>query len=358
MPAKKRKLCFVLMPFKDEMKEVYRKAIKPACEQAGFNCLRVDELKGAFNINRKIIQHIFTSDAIVADLTDRNPNVFYEMGVAHAIDNKTIMIIQKKDPMPFDVSTYHSIQYEQSEVGLEKLKRTISDFLLCIDDWRREPTNPVQDFKPDEEFIPKSTMTEFQELLKEKEKLLANSMPRSEWESLQRELTKVKKELQKRPQVDEISALKKELERVRSQLKAKEQQIKVIQDEADKKKAIESQLITPPPGMALIPAGEFEMGTSAEQIEKYLKDNPGWKREWIEGEKPAHKVWVDAFFMDIYLVTNGKYAEFLNEWGKAKDENDQLMIEDHEWGVRQVKNRWEPRKGFENHPVVNVTWYG
>ena len=105
MPKKNKKLCFVLMPFSEERREVYEKAIKPACQSAGFESLRVDELEGVFNINRKIIEHIFKSDAVIADLTDWKPNVFYEMGVTHAIDNKTVMIIQKKDPLPFDVQS-------------------------------------------------------------------------------------------------------------------------------------------------------------------------------------------------------------------------------------------------------------
>jgi len=84
------KLCFVIMPFSEERKEVYKHGIAPACQRAGFAAVRVDELKGHFNINRKIIEHIFSSDAVIAEITDHNPNVFYEMGVAHAIGNKTI----------------------------------------------------------------------------------------------------------------------------------------------------------------------------------------------------------------------------------------------------------------------------
>ncbi len=142
------KLCFVLMPFKDALKEVYWQAIKPACAKAGFEALRVDELKGTFNINRKIIEHIFSNDAIVADLSGWNPNVFYELGVAHAIANKTIMIIRKKDRMPFDVSTYRCLQYEQTDAGLVKLREDIVESLLSLETWRQHPTNPVQDFKP------------------------------------------------------------------------------------------------------------------------------------------------------------------------------------------------------------------
>lgn len=73
------KLCFVIMPFSEDMKEVYWKAIKPACDQAGFEALRVDEVEGVYNINQKIIEHIFHSAAIIADLTGWRPNVFYEM---------------------------------------------------------------------------------------------------------------------------------------------------------------------------------------------------------------------------------------------------------------------------------------
>ena len=167
-----KKLCFIIMPFKDDMKDVYREAIKPACEKAGFVSLRVDELKGAFNINRKIIEHIFSSDAIIADLTDWNPNVFYEMGVAHAIDNKTITIIQKKDKLPFDVVTYRGIFYEQTEAGLVKLREDIVDSLQTLAEWRNHPSNPVQDFKPRDVFVLQSEFEALQKTLQQKEELL------------------------------------------------------------------------------------------------------------------------------------------------------------------------------------------
>jgi len=168
-----KKLCFVIMPFKDDMKDVYRDAIKPACEQAGFVALRVDELKGAFNINRKIIEHIFSSDAIVADLTGWNPNVFYEMGVAHAIDNKTITIIQKKDKLPFDVVTYRGIFYEQTETGLVQLREDIFESLQTLADWRQHSSNPVQDFKPRDVFVLQSEFAALQKTFRQKNELLA-----------------------------------------------------------------------------------------------------------------------------------------------------------------------------------------
>ncbi|MCI0697976.1 hypothetical protein L0337_38990 [candidate division KSB1 bacterium] len=160
MSNRNEKVCFVLMPFKKNLEAVYTKAIKPACNKAGFKAIRADKLIGPYNIHRDIIKHIFLSHAVVADLTDRNPNVFYEMGVAHAIDNKTIMIIRKRQKLPFDISSYRCISYDLSESGLKLLKQQIVESLKLINEWRQHPTNPVQEFKPREAFVSKSVLND------------------------------------------------------------------------------------------------------------------------------------------------------------------------------------------------------
>jgi nucleoside 2-deoxyribosyltransferase len=218
------KLCFVIMPFKDDMKEVYRSAIKPACEKAGFTSLRVDELKGAFNINRKIIEHIFSSDAIVADLTGWNPNVFYEMGVAHAIDNKTITIIQKKDKLPFDVVTYRGIFYEQTEAGLVKLREDILESLQNIADWRQHPSNPVQDFKPRDALVLNSDFKQFQKALRQKEELLAAAQ--METAALQKQLRE--KDLNLEQAAKKAVALQNELAQKQAETAVLQKEIQLL----------------------------------------------------------------------------------------------------------------------------------
>ena len=94
-------LCFVIMPFKEEYASVYNK-IKHAAEDENYICKRVDEV-AIGSITKNILQYIFYSKAIIADLTDSNPNVFYELGVAHAIGRKTILITQE-ERIPFDIS--------------------------------------------------------------------------------------------------------------------------------------------------------------------------------------------------------------------------------------------------------------
>lgn len=148
MAKKRKKLCFIIMPFKPILKKVYLKAIKPACENAGFAPERLDEEKGPSNITREIVEKIFDSTVMIADMSGWNPNVFYEMGVAHTIANKTILVIHENDDLPFDVRTYRCIQYKRTEPGLEALKNNLIDALNNFAEWSQKPNNPVQDFKP------------------------------------------------------------------------------------------------------------------------------------------------------------------------------------------------------------------
>jgi len=222
------KLCFVIMPFSEDMKDVYWKAIKPACDQAGFEALRVDELEGVYNINQKIIEHIFESAAIIADLTDSRPNVFYELGVAHAIDNKTIMIIQTKDKVPFDVHSYRCLEYVQDEKGLDKLTKALTSTLKTLEQWRKQPANPVQQFKPRDAFALTHEMEELRRQLREaeqqvreKEKLLQAAIAPSQWQKLQADYQRAQTELKNKEQVvaqkaTEVAALQKEVERLRA----------------------------------------------------------------------------------------------------------------------------------------------
>ena len=132
----KRK-CFVLMPFLAEHREVFEHAIKPAAENAGFECFRADDPVGPRNIVCDIVEALFNADAIVADLTSSNPNVFYELGIAHAIANKTIMICEKTNKrLPFDLAGYRTIFYERNIDGISKaLRNDLETTLRALDSW-------------------------------------------------------------------------------------------------------------------------------------------------------------------------------------------------------------------------------
>ena len=88
------KNCFVIMPFAQNYLEVYEEVYKPVCKENGIDCWRVDEISRPGSITKDIIEGIIEADIIIADLTSKNPNVFYELGIAHSVGNKTIMTAQ------------------------------------------------------------------------------------------------------------------------------------------------------------------------------------------------------------------------------------------------------------------------
>lgn len=128
------RLAFILMPFADELTEIYMTVIKPTVENSDFGlvCRRADDLK----TNRAIIQDIWKSICeariIIADLTDINPNVMYELGIAHTLGKETILLYQRKDQeikFPFDLAHIRRIEYENSVTGGHKLEDDLKETL-------------------------------------------------------------------------------------------------------------------------------------------------------------------------------------------------------------------------------------
>jgi hypothetical protein len=147
--------CFAIMPFLESYRNVYVTAIHPAASDAGFDCYRADDAYSPSAIISDIIKSIFEADVIVADLTLANPNVYYELGIAHTVGNKTVMIYeQSTDKLPFDLKTYRVIGYRKDESGINKLKNDIEKVLRSYRSWGSHPTNPVQDFRPIEYAVP------------------------------------------------------------------------------------------------------------------------------------------------------------------------------------------------------------
>lgn len=102
---------FVLMPFAPDFDDVFRQIIQTPLEAAGFTVRRADESRGTRNIMHEVIEGIATADLVVADLTSTNPNVYYELGIAHALGKRTILLTQELDDVPFDLRAYRIITY-------------------------------------------------------------------------------------------------------------------------------------------------------------------------------------------------------------------------------------------------------
>ena len=125
-----RPFVFVLMPFDKNFDDTYQLGIKAACESARAYCERVDEQVFTDNILSRIINQIAKADIVVADMSNRNPNVFYETGYAHALGKTVILLTRRTEDIPFDMNQYPHIVYGESLVALrDQLKKKVEFFI-------------------------------------------------------------------------------------------------------------------------------------------------------------------------------------------------------------------------------------
>jgi len=108
------------MPFNEQFKDIYEFGIKAACVEAGAYCERVDEQFFHESMLERIYNQIAKADVLVADMTGRNPNVFYEVGYAHALGKRPILLTQRSDDIPFDFKHFSHIVYEGKITGLKE----------------------------------------------------------------------------------------------------------------------------------------------------------------------------------------------------------------------------------------------
>ena len=102
---------FVLMPFEGTFSDIYKFGIKGAADDVGAYAERIDEQIFGEVILDRIFNQISKADVIVADMTGRNPNVFYEVGYAHALGKITLLLTQKVEDIPFDLKHRQHIVY-------------------------------------------------------------------------------------------------------------------------------------------------------------------------------------------------------------------------------------------------------
>ena len=114
-------LASVMMPFNMEFDKV-QETIKEACSSAGMSCARVDDLWNNSTIIQDIFELIYCSSIVIVDFTGKNPNVFYEAGIAHTLGKNVIPITQSLNDIPFDLRHHRVLDYLNNNEGLQKLK--------------------------------------------------------------------------------------------------------------------------------------------------------------------------------------------------------------------------------------------
>lgn len=133
----KLKTCFVITPIGPDESLIRRKAdgvidavINPILEKKGYNVIVAHRMNENGSITRQVIQNVINSDLVIANLTDLNPNVMYELAIRHAIKKPLVQICEKGTTLPFDINDQRTIFYSNDMKGSVELKDNIE---LAID---------------------------------------------------------------------------------------------------------------------------------------------------------------------------------------------------------------------------------
>ena len=144
--------CFILMPFGSWFDRYFKEIYVPATKEAGFEPLRADGLFSAGAVMEQVWAQIRKAKVLLADLTGKNPNVFYELGLAHAARKPVVFVAGDIDDVPFDVRHLRVVVFDVREPGWsDKLRRDITTYLKNT---RSEPEKsipqPYREFPLDE----------------------------------------------------------------------------------------------------------------------------------------------------------------------------------------------------------------
>lgn len=118
--------CFYLGPFSDPFNEIYRDHVVPTLHREGVTVDRADEIFGTDSLIEDIWASIVGATFVVADLTTKNANVLYEVGMAHTVGRPVVIITQNMEDVPFDLRHRRCIVYQHTPRGCELLEQQLA----------------------------------------------------------------------------------------------------------------------------------------------------------------------------------------------------------------------------------------
>ena len=136
------KICFIVTaigesgtPTRERADNVYRYLIAPVCEELGYRPVRVDHVNAVDNINETVINYLKTAPMVIADMTEHNPNAFYELGFRQARELPLVPIIKVGERLPFDVMTTRTVFYDTDVAKIEDSKENLKSKILSFENF-------------------------------------------------------------------------------------------------------------------------------------------------------------------------------------------------------------------------------
>lgn len=153
------KKCFIVCPIGEDGSNVRKNSdqllnhiLKPVCAEKGFECIRIDELSNSGSITESILKHLNEANLVIADLTEHNPNAFFELGYRTALGKPTIHLKRKDEKIPFDISSIRTFDYDLTDLdSVSEVKNRLSQ---AIDTFDFSNSNTVPTSTPTDNFNP------------------------------------------------------------------------------------------------------------------------------------------------------------------------------------------------------------
>ncbi len=128
-------LISVMMPLSKDFSLTYE-TIKEAAAELGFTCKRADDIWEHPTIIQDVFSLLFRSFIVICDFSGKNPNVFYEAGIAHTLGKHVVPITQSDQDIPFDLAHHRCLVYLNNSEGLSALKQELGSRLSILDEKR------------------------------------------------------------------------------------------------------------------------------------------------------------------------------------------------------------------------------
>lgn len=123
---------FVVMHFSEPYQQLYKEVIQPVCKDFGLHAYHVGEVFGPGVILQDIASGIIEAKIVIAEVTPVNQNVFYELGYAHALGKPTILLAERGKELPFDITGYRCLFYENTIGGKKQVEDALKKHLQAI----------------------------------------------------------------------------------------------------------------------------------------------------------------------------------------------------------------------------------
>ena len=157
---------FVIMPYSSDFDDVYSDFFLPVLKSKGFIVSRADDMESRQNILRAIVEGIDDSDLIIADVTHPNPNVYYELGIDHALRRPVLLVTQDIDKIPFDLKIYQHLEYGRDFARMDVAKRALAAKLDAFRQGSLTLDSPITDFLRETEIPARVSTSDNQEIIR------------------------------------------------------------------------------------------------------------------------------------------------------------------------------------------------